>query len=218
MSMPSVRNEMEGTVFIGMPSRGLVAVDLLVAYAELIKPKHYFVSTNIVPLDAARNSLVADFLVKTPEATHLLFWDDDIVPPKDALLKLWRHQEPIVSGLYFKKAPPYEPVMGIYTETPTEKGFTTFLDWEDGKSYYVDAVGMGFCLIRRDVFQEIPFPPFKFGEFSEDYEFCLLCRKHGFRIKVDTSVKLIHLADRVPITEDFYRMYKEKTILRSLTI
>lgn len=211
LSATAESDVIEGAVFIAMPSRGIVPIDLFVAYMGLIKPRHYFLTTNEIPIDVARNSLVANFLVKRPEATHVLFWDDDVLPPRDALLRLWAHNEAIVSGLYFRKAPPHEPLMSVKVVSPTGiTGMSPFIHWEEDKSYYVDGVGMGFCLIRRDVFQNIEHPWFEFGTWSEDYMFCEKAQEAGYKIKIDTSIKLQHVADRIQVGQDFYLRYKDE--------
>lgn len=210
---------MKGEVFIGMPSEGTISMELMDAYIKLIKPKHYWHSTNMIPLDKARNALVADFLVKAPEASHILFWDDDIVPQPYDLMKLWVHNDPIVSGLYFQKGPPFHPLMSLkMTALSGEIGYSPLIQWEDEKPYYVDGIGMGFVLIRKDVFQEIEWPPFSFHDtaFSEDYSFCTKCRDAGFKIKVDTSVLLKHLADNYPVTIDEFKLYQESLIMKHL--
>lgn len=208
---------MKGEVFIAMPSEGVVSIDLLDSYIHLIKPKHYFRSTNMIPLDKARNSLVADFLVKSPSATHILFWDDDVIPPPTGLLQLWLHNEPVVSGLYFQKGPPYHPLMTLKVRNDDGgEGYTHLIQWKEGQPYYVDGIGMGFCLIRKDVFQEIDWPPFSFTEFSEDYSFCTKLRDANIKIKVDTGVICKHLADRVPVGPDQFKMHQNSLIMKQV--
>lgn len=211
---------MDGEVFIAMPSEGNVSMELMNSYIRLIKPKHYFHSTNMIPLDKARNALVADFLVKTPKATHILFWDDDIVPPPDALLRLWLLDEPIVSGLYFQKGPPFHPLMALKIKNPDgQEGYTHLIHWEEGKKYNVDGIGMGFALIRRDVFQDIDWPPFSWYEtdFSEDYAFCTKCRNAGYKIKVDTGVLLTHLANRYPVGYNDFKEHHDNLVMKQIT-
>lgn len=204
---------LNGALFIAMPSRGMVHLDLLTSYMGLIKPRHYFLSTNQIPIDSARNQLVSNFLVKSPDATHLLFWDDDIIPRPDALMKLWSHNKPIVSGLYFRKGPPHEPVMGIKLTSPQgQEGFSPFVNWEDGKTYSVDGVGMGFCLIRKDVFQAMEYPWFHFGQYSEDYTFCEKAKELGFKVLIDTSVILNHLIDKQPINVEDFNKYRQDLV------
>jgi len=211
---------MPGELFIAMPSEGTVSLDLLNSYIHLIKPKHYYRSTNIIPLDKARNALVADFLVKSPKASHILFWDDDIVPEPTALMQLWVHDAPIVSGLYFQKGPPYHPLMSLKVTDSAGRnaGYTHLIQWKQGETYNVDGIGMGFCLIRKDVFQNIPWPPFDFTEFSEDYNFCTKARDAGYKISVDTSVLLNHIAERIPIGLDFFKQWQDKLIAKQVKL
>lgn len=208
---------MGGEIFIAMPNEGAVSMELLNSYIRLIKPKHFFHSTNMIPLDKARNALVADFLVKTPSATHILFWDDDVIPEPDAILRLWSHNEAMVSGLYFQKGPPFHPLMSLKVrQQDGQEGYTHLIQWDEGKNYYVDGVGMGFCLIRKDVFQDISWPPFEFTEFSEDYAFCTKVRDAGHKIKVDTNVTLKHLADRYPVTEEHFKRHQDSLIMKQV--
>jgi len=208
---------MDGEIFIAMPSEGGVSMELMNSYIRLIKPRHFFHTTNMIPLDKARNALVADFLVKTPTATHILFWDDDIIPEPDALLRLWGHNEPVVSGLYFQKGPPFHPLMSLKIKNPdNEIGYTHLIDWKENHPYYVDGIGMGFVLIRKDVFQTIDWPPFEFTEFSEDYAFCTKCRDAGYKIKVDTSILLRHLASYYPITIEDFKRYQDQLIMKQV--
>ena len=209
--------EKAGEVFIGMPCDGYIPIDVLPAYMDLKKPKHYFRTNNIVPLDAARNQMVKEFLVKSPSATHMLLWDSDVKPEAEHLMMLWEHDEPIVSGLLFKKLPPFEPLMSLITmDQYGNRGYVPLKMWEDGKPYYVDAVGLGFILIRKDVFQNIPYPWFKFTDLSEDYYFCQKARDAGYKIKVDTRVIPDHISDRLPITKDIFARYQQDLIAKQV--
>jgi len=91
----------------------------------------------------------------------ILVHNSDTIPPSDGLKKLWRWNKPIVSGLYFRKVPPFYPVMSIWNVSMG--GLSPVIAWEDGKLIPVDGVGMGFCLIRRDVFQALKPPWFSFN-------------------------------------------------------
>jgi len=197
-------------ITIAMPVQEHMAPDLLTALTGLEKPNHFFITTDVIPLDEARNQLIAQFLVNHPRSTHILFWDDDVIPPSDGLKKLWSHEKAIVSGLYFRKAVPYFPEMSMW-DAP-RKGFVPLLYWEHGGLYKVDGIGMGWCLIRRDVFQKMEYPWFKFGELGEDYTFCMSAKKLGYDIWVDTSVECVHIADRVAITKDHFKLYQESEL------
>ena len=97
-----------------------------------------------MPFDHARNACVAGMLSK-PYCTHLFFLDSDVVPPKDAILRLMAHKLPIVSGMYCRRSPPHSlPVM--------IRNGTWYKDFKMGSMVEVDLVGAGCLLISREVF------------------------------------------------------------------
>jgi len=65
----------------------------------------------------------------------------------------------------------------------------------------VDYTGMGFMLVRKGVFESLEYPWFRAIEkrignmvdfTTEDVAFCLRAKENGFRIHIDTNVKLGH--------------------------
>jgi len=99
-------------ITIAMPCKETVPIQTLVSILNLYKPEYYFLSNNYIPLDKSRNDMAAKFLTLHPDANYLLFYDSDMVAPRDALLRLYQHEAPIVGALYFQKYPPFFPVAG----------------------------------------------------------------------------------------------------------
>ena len=158
-------------------------------------------SANIIalsgmPFDHARNAAVEHMIKKG--FTRLMFIDDDVILPADSYERLAAHGQDIVSGLYYRRTPPIQPVA---------------MRWQDGKSVYiggfkagemveVDLVGAGCLLIHRRVFETMPEPWFEWWidrkdlpenqRLSEDFSFCKKAQGHGFRIYVDTFVQCLH--------------------------
>lgn len=132
----------------------------------------------------------------------LFFIDDDVCVPADAFEKLSRHGLDIVSGVYYRRSPPIgHPVM--LKETPQG---ATFIDkYTVGDMVEADLVGAGCLLIHRRVLENLAQPLgnrwFQWmmetapaGEkCSEDFFFCRMARRAGFRVVVDTSVQCEHL-------------------------
>ncbi len=144
------------------------------------------------PLDHARNQIVAQALADKA-VTHLLWIDSDMSfrHAQDALAKLLAHNKPVVSALYFSKEFPFRP--HAYKSDGQGK-YDSILDYPEGL-FQADAVGMGFCLVQRQVFEKIKHPHFKFDEASglgEDMYFSKKAREH-FPIHVDSALKLFHL-------------------------
>lgn len=137
-------------------------------------------------------------------AVHNCFMlDSDVIPPPDTILRLLKHDKPVISGVYCRRSPPHGvPVMikngNWVTQFPTNSVIE------------VDFVGAGCLLIRRDVLEKLPpimpgrhwfswqvdlkgvVPP---GEnVSEDFAFNIQCRKKlGIPTLVDTSIQCLHV-------------------------
>lgn len=155
------------------------------------------------PLDLARNMSIKEAL--SWKADYLLFLDDDVLPPATGLVKLYRDALPIVSGLVKHRRPPYTPLVARRVDRSKPwKVDDPNLRWdvEFAKNYprdqlvEVDASGMGFVLIMREVFEKTPEPWFKFeARFGEDFYFFWKAQQAGFKNYVDTGVKCLHMAD-----------------------
>lgn len=162
----------------------------------------------------ARNRIVHKFLKTTME--YLLFIDNDIIfAPKD-ILNLRHREKDIIGGVYFKKDLPYKPVANRQLS-------------QDGDLFEMAEIGTGFMMIRRNVFLKIQemFPDhfyknegdetegqyydyFRVGVFdgrylSEDYYFCQLARKAGFKVWLDGTVLVKHIGrGEYPFPDDKY--------------
>lgn len=103
----------------------------------------------------ARNFLIAE-LIKTQQPwTHVLFMDDDIVPPKDALAKLLGHKKDIIAGLCTKRADPPIPNMRTCYENEGGVFFKCISHWPEDQLMEVGAVGTGMMLISRTALEQI---------------------------------------------------------------
>lgn len=102
--------------------------------------------------DHNRNLIVQDFLKSDAE---WLFWiDSDTLVPVGALDRLLAHGRTLVSGLYYGKNEPNNPIAytiynGAFRPIDQE------IRWEVGEIIEVDAAGMGCMLTHRSVFEDI---------------------------------------------------------------
>lgn len=149
---------------------------------------------------AGDNSYIAESYA-VHNCMHL---DSDVIPPKDAILRLMRHNLPIVSGVYHRRSNPAGiPVM----MKPVGQWV---IDYPKNALIEVDVVGAGMLLIRRDVLEDLqPVMPGKHWFYwgvdmqgllpqekclSEDFVFCREVNKQlGHKIMVDTSVQCLHV-------------------------
>lgn len=139
----------------------------------------------------AREKMV-EAAMAIPTVTHIMFLDSDVVPPVDAISQLLADDRPIVSGLYFNSLN------------------TGVAAWVQGKTIglnqpadvvQVDAVGLGCCLIRREVFEAIKKRPMFYmtvlgGEKAvqgEDFYFFSRTAEVGYKPFVDMRIKSLHI-------------------------
>ncbi len=155
-----------------------------------------------MPFDHARNNAAMQALEHGFD--WLFFLDSDVIPPPDAVLRLMKHDQPIVSGVYHRRSHPHGiPVMlkdGQWIQNPPKN-----------KLIDVDLVGAGCLLIHRSVLSSLP--PQRPGKhwfdwrvdmkgveglqpgecMSEDFTFCIHAKRNGYRVLVDTSVICKHV-------------------------
>lgn len=150
-----------------------------------------------LPVDHARNHLVQ--MAFETKASHIFFLDDDVIPPPDILLRLWRHWKnqklPILAGHYGLKS----GRSGILVD---DGGSHKSIEVH-GKNKLVTgpklATGLGCCLIHMDVFRKLSKPYF-FFEYdekndlkSEDVIFFARAREAGFPLNIDNSIRCAHV-------------------------
>ena len=136
-------------------------------------------------------------------ADWLFMWDDDMLMPWSAFLRLWRHQKPVVAALAFTAREPIQPVIYRIEEKQNANGQLVHnskfvLDYPENQlisDEHVDgpiAFGAGVVLINMNVFRQVPKPWFHSTGGGEDWMFCIRCWQHGVPRYVDTSLKTLH--------------------------
>ena len=121
-------------------------------------------------------------------ATHVLFIDDDMRFPADAIDRLLAHDKDIVAVNYPTRKFPIQPV--AFANDKTNDRVVTQPDSTGLEK--VASVGMGLMLVKTDVFVKIGMPYFMIG-FSpateaytgEDIFFCRKARAAGFDVHID---------------------------------
>ncbi len=198
-------------VILGLPTMSTVhtwlLADILSWMSEAYRTGEYNLGVcptlAVCPVDRARNQIVEEFLAN-PEATHLFFVDADTIPPQDALLKLLRHNQPIVSGL----TPIIEcdPATGeSYRKWNCVGGDDKHLQPNTG-IHRVRGAGGSCIMIKREVFEKMPAPWYSFlhrddtGKkvfVSEDLHFIARAMGLGIPAYCDTSVVAKHYKSTV---------------------
>lgn len=156
-------------------------------------------------VDAARNMLAKKAVEEGYD--RILWIDSDMSFEPDLLERLSEDIEQgwdAVTGLYFKRTFPLEPV--IYNEIDTEKPEAkTFWDYPQDGLFPIAGCGFGGVLIKTEILRDLKEPPFlPFLHLSEDLSFCVRMAEQGRRIACDSRIKLGHLGTIV-YSEKLYR-------------
>jgi hypothetical protein len=162
-------------------------------------------------IDQVRNNLVRTAMAAN--CSHLFMLDTDQVYPENTIPKLLSYNLPIVGGLVHRRYPPFDPLI-MKGDINT---YETIDEWEKDELLEVDATGTGCILYDMKIFYNMPEPWFRFREnpdpkkrgrvVGEDVGFCNDLRKAGYKIFVDTSIRVVHLST-IEIDENAWRLYR----------
>jgi GT2 family glycosyltransferase len=151
------------------------------------------------------------------EADYVFWLDSDMVFKPDTLIRMMEtlkaNDLDILTGLYFRRVPPYSPV--LYNKIEIEGVACDFSEFDripDGL-FEVGACGFGCVLMKTDVFFDVQakfgnmFAPI--GNNGEDVAFCWRARQCGYKVMCDPSVVCGHVGYSV-VDDQFYRVFGEK--------
>ena len=154
----NTQNERYG-VYIGTASTGLVRMEWAQARFCQTIPCNWSYNMATIPIPnctpigylvaEAQNAIVKAFLEGNCEWLFLIE-EDNVLPPHTFLAMneyMRRKTVPIISGLYFTKSVPAEPM--VYRG----RGNSYFSDWKLGDKVWVDAVPTGCVIIHRSIIE-----------------------------------------------------------------
>ena len=153
----------------------------------------------------ARNKLAKQAIQM--EADYTMWFDSDMVFEPDTMVRLLAHDAPIVSGVYFRRSPPYHLVAFDKCDMENREWSDLPLPTETVKC---GGVGFGCVLIKTEVLFDVAS---KFGTwfdpmngFGEDLAFCWRARQCGHDILIDPSIQCGHIG-HIVVNETFYKAY-----------
>lgn len=150
------------------------------------------------------------------EADYMFWLDSDMVFQQDLLVDMKREMDEkgldFLTGLYFRRTPPFTPVLFDQLEID-EEGACTWTDYKDVPEglFKVGGCGFGAVLIKTDVLFEVQskyngmFNPI--ANMGEDLSFCWRARQCGYDIWCDPSMVIGHVGYTV-INDKFYQSYR----------
>lgn len=204
-------------ILISIPCRDTVSVDFACAILSLMKPCecHFQFESSGLVFDARDMAALTAIALNYD---YVLFIDADMAFNPDALLMMLAHDDPVITGLYYKRKGNHEPVLCKQVEMrrdDIEACAITETDI-DGRDYFqVEGCGFGFCLIKTEVFEKVldyreehhgartAFEPLP--GMGEDYSFCYVLKELGIPIMCDSTIWLGHCGTYVYDKKDWRR-------------
>ena len=204
-------------ILIAIPTFENITPDTFKSVYELDKGEHEVLFDFIRGYDCAtaRNRIAQRGIDLGTD--YVLMVDNDIVMPKDTLLKLLDGAKEVNLGYYAHRGTDNryngrtcicrlnQPDGTPYYHYPLESEYTAeemrAMEESGESKITVHGGGMGCALIATEVFRKIPYPWYDWvnygdrnrGMLSEDLYFCELCRSYGVPIHADVRAKSGHL-------------------------
>ena len=194
---------------IGIPcSFPTVPYNFFQSFVMMEKPDYVLIMKTNGPIDTLRNDIVEKAL--DVGATKLIMMDVDQVYDPKTITKLIAHRLPVVGTKVNRRYPPFDPII----LKVVGEGYEPIDDFEPGSMVECDATGTGCICFDMDVFRKLPRPWFRFQKnpangmvIGEDIGLCQDLKAAGYKIMVDTSIQIGHLATMI-INDTTHRLYK----------
>ena len=205
-------------IFIAVPCMDQVPALFAQSLAMLRREADCVVGFQIGSLIYDARNKLATSAIKAG-ADYVLWLDSDMVFPPDLLGKMLKECKEknidFLSGLYFRRNPPYSTVLYDKLEAlPDGKGcaHTSFECVPEG-TFEVGGCGFGCVLMATDVLMSVSakyaghmFEP-DYG-MGEDLAFCWRARQAGYKIFCDSTLECGHVGHAV-ITRSYFEAFRE---------
>lgn len=159
---------------------------------------------------ASRDTLAT--LAVTKEFDYVLWLDSDMVFKPDTLIRmmdtLQKNDLDILTGLCFRRVPPYTPTLFDKLEMDGKNCIHTEFDEIPEELFEVGGCGFAAVLMKTDVFLDVSakfgamFTPI--GSNGEDASFCMRARECGYKIYCDPKIVIGHVGNIV-VDDVFYK-------------
>ena len=187
---------------ICVPARGQVEISTSFDLSALVnytakQTKHdinLYTSTGTLIFDQ-RNALVDSVI--NERCDYLMFIDADMRFPKDALVRLLKHNKDIVGVNATTRSEPVKPTAKNinYEEDGSVSWLPVYSNVKKGIEK-VDAIGCGVILIKNSAFKKLEKPYFYFEQLpngkllGEDIYFCIKAKDAGIDTYVDHDLSM----------------------------
>lgn len=204
-------------ILIAVPCMDQVPAPFCQSLAQLQKVGECVLTMKSGSLIYTSRNALATIAIQS-EADYVFWLDSDMVFKPDILVRmmetLQKNDLDILSGLYFRRVPPYSPVLFEKLDITSETETADYSEYQTipDSLFEVAACGFGCVLMKTDVFFDVQskfgniFAPI--GNNGEDVAFCWRARECGYKIYCDPSVVCGHVGYSV-VDDQFFKAFCE---------
>ena len=130
--------------------------------------------------------------------THCMFVDNDIVFPANGIRSLLEKDKDIIGANYNQRQFPLQSTVKV---KDNEGNFVSLPMPDTANPFEVWSLGLGFSLVKREVFEKVPKPWFanpideKDVFITDDVFFFSKCQEAGFKVWCDPLLVVKHIGD-----------------------
>ncbi len=166
----------------------------------LIKPPNSLVLLNHGRSPARGRNMCIDAAIENG-CTHVLLCDDDMAYKPNALLQLLEHDKDIVTGLYYSRAYPHQPIVFDLVDQDGA-AFPMYMVGNEPRLVPIKAAGLGFVLIKTEIFKRLEKPYVRLGELNQeewcdDIGFFKRVREAGIQSYCDMEAMIGHMGTMI---------------------
>lgn len=201
---------------IAVPCMDQVPAPFAQSLAMLQKTGECMLSMQIGSLIYTSRNNLAQMAIQM-DVDYVFWLDSDMVFEPDTLIRmmdtLQKNDYDILTGLYFRRVPPYTPV--LFDKLDIHRNICSWTEFHEipEEPFEIGGCGFGCVLMKADVFYDVQakhgnmFAPL--GNNGEDIAFCWRARDCGFKIYCDPSVICGHVGYSV-VDDQFFKVFSQK--------
>lgn len=182
-------------VLVGMPTMGSMDIEAVKSLMQLEFDGSVDIVSESLVYDA-RDKIAMDALAN--KVDWVMWLDSDIIYPSNIIRKLMSHNKDMVTGLYYKRTPPYTPCIYKLEDDKLKP----YLDYPEDKLFKVEAAGFGCMLMKASVIKAVHdkfggcfFPVNGVG--GEDLSFIRRAKDIGIEVWCDSSIECGHIGRQI---------------------